>query len=103
MVCGVVPIHIFDFYTNSLKLFSKHLWVRRMIVMFFTIFIMTANMFLFGYLRFELNKALIAFAVSIALYVLLTVFIYYINDKIEKENLKSINKALAEKNSKNVE
>ncbi len=102
-VCIVVPVHLFSFFTFELKLFSRHLWIRRAIVIFFSILIMIAVYFAFGYLRLEFNRYLMAFGVGILIFVVLTVFAYYVGDKIEEQNLKAINQKLADKITKNVE
>ena len=63
---------------------------------------MIAVIYLFGYLRFETNS-LVAYGISISLYIVSSVFAYYVADKIEQQNLKLINQKLAHKNSENIE
>ena len=102
MVCVITPIHFFGFITLGLKLFSSHLWIRRAIIISFSSFVMIAVSYLFGYLRFETNS-LVAYGISISLYIVFSVFAYFVGDKIEQQNLKLINQKLAHKNSENIE
>lgn len=100
-VCIYVSVQLFSFFTFELKLFSKRLWVRRIIVVFFSILIVIAFEFIFGYFRFELDY-LVVFCVVMLLCVALVLFAYYVGDKIEQQNLKLINQKLCEKNEKNI-
>ena len=102
MVCVITPIHFFGFITLELKLFSSYLCIRRAIIISFSSFVMIAVSYLFGYLRFETNS-LVAYGISISLYIVSSVFAYYVADKIEQQNLKLINQKLAHKNSENIE
>ena len=101
-VCIYVSVQLFSFFTFELKLFSKHLWVRRIIVVIFSILIVIAFEFIFGYFRFELDY-LVVFCIVMLLCVTLVLFAYYVGDKIEQQNLKLINQKLCEKNEKNME
>ena len=64
--------------------------------------VILATSYLFGYLRFEINS-LINYGITILVFIVLTVFIYYVADKIEQQNLKLINQKLSEKNKGNIE
>ncbi len=98
-VCVLAPIHLFSFFTFQLKLFSERLWVRRTIVMVFSVCIMLAMNFLFGFIRFAADY-IILFSVAILLFILLNILVYFIGDKIEQRNLDLINQKLATKNEK---
>ena len=81
------------FFTFELRLFSKHLWVRRAIV------IAVTSIFLVAYhlLSHDFTKAwLIAIGINIIILIVLSVLLYYINDKIEERRLEAINKMLAQ-------
>ena len=95
-VCVLIPIHLFSFFTFQFKLFSKHIWIRRTIVMVFSACVMLTVNILFGFARFEANYIII-FSVLILLFILLSVFAYYIADKIELRNLEIINQKLADR------
>ena len=96
-VCVAAPIHLFSFFTYQLKLFSDRLWLRRLIVMAFSVCVILAVNILFGYLRFTLDS-MILYSCAVVLFILLTIFVYVIADKIEKRNLELINQKLATKN-----
>lgn len=96
-VCVVAPIHLFSFFTYQLKLFSDRLWLRRLIVMAFSVCVILTVNILFGYLRFTLDS-MILYSCAVVLFILLTIFVYVIADKIEKRNLELINQKLATKN-----
>lgn len=98
-VCIVVPIHFFGFFTFQLRLFSSRIWVRRMIVISFSIFIMIAMNYLFGYFRLEFDY-LIVLGIALLFFIIWAVFAYYVADKIEQQNLKLINQKLDEKNQR---
>jgi hypothetical protein len=102
MMCAVIPPYFFNFFTFHLKLFSKRLWIRRAIAITFNGIVILATSYLFGYLRFEINS-LINYGITILVFIVLTVFIYYVEDKIEQQNLKLINQKLSEKNTSNIE
>lgn len=101
-VCIYVSVHTFSFLTFELKLFSKHLWIRRTIVVFVSLLIVSAFEFIFGYFRFELDYLTVLGSVML-LTVVFVFFVYYVGDKIEQQNLKLINQKLCEKNENNVE
>ena len=101
VVCVAISTHSFSFVTFELKLFSRYLWIRRAIVICFAILVMFVANFIFGYLRFELDKFFIIFGAAVLLYVILVVFLFYISDKIEKKNLEAINQKLADELKKN--
>jgi len=96
-VCVMAPIHSFSFFTFRLNLFSDRLWIRRVIVMAFSVCVMLAINMLFGYLRFAVDS-LILYGVEVLLFILLSVFTYYVADKIERRNLELINQKLASRN-----
>lgn len=100
-VCVIFPIHLFSFFTFQLKLFSRHLLIRRIIVISFSVSIMVVVNYIFGYFRFELDYLIVSF-IAILLFIVVTVFAYYIGDKIEQRNLNLINQKLDEKNTKNM-
>ena len=95
----VIPIHLFSFLTFELRLFSRHLWVRRFITIGFSMLTMAAVNLIFNRLR-PSRELLIALGVLLALYIPFMVFIYYVSDKIEKRNLELINQRLADENGK---
>ena len=95
-VCVLVPVHLFSFFTFQLKLFSQRLWVRRTVVIVFDICVILAMNALFGFVRLEANY-MILIGVSLVLFILLSVFAYYVADKIEQRNLAWINQRLADK------
>ena len=93
VLCVLLPTHIFRFFTFELKLFSKHIWVRRAITIGFSILISIAVCALFSGRWFSISLAIL-----LSIMVLLTIFIYYVSDKIEKRNLDAINRELANRN-----
>lgn len=95
-VCVLVPVHLFSFFTFQLKLFSQRLWVRRTVVIVFDICVILAMNALFGFVRLETDY-MILIGVSLVLFILLSVFAYYVADKIEQRNLEWINQRLADK------
>ena len=95
-VCVLAPVHLFSFFTFQFKLFSNRIWIRRTIVMVFSACVMLTVNILFGFARFEANYIII-FSVLILLFILLSVFAYYIADKIELRNLELINQKLADR------
>ena len=99
MLAVVIPIHLFSFLTFELRLFSRHLWVRRFITIGFSMLTIAAVNLMFNRLR-PSRELLIALGVLLALYIPLMVFIYYVSDKIEKRNLELINQRLADENGK---
>ena len=102
LVCTVTPPYFFNFFTFQLQLFSSHIWIRRVIAMFFHSFIILLSAYLFGYLRFEINN-FISYGISILLFLALNSFCYYVADKIEQKNLNLINQKLANRNPNNIE
>jgi hypothetical protein len=50
-LCILLPYHVFAFFTLELKLFSKHLWVRRAIVITFSVINLSIVEILFGWLK----------------------------------------------------
>lgn len=99
MLAVVIPIHLFSFLTFELRLFSRHLWVRRFITIGFSMLTMAAVNLMFNRFR-PSRELLIALGILLALYIPLMVFIYYISDKIEKRNLELINQRLADESAK---
>ena len=95
--CLAIAIEIFAFFTFDLKLFSKHLWVRRGIVMFVSFCFAIGTLFLRGTLNSEnWTKKLLFLVIPVfALAFLVLIFFFYVSDKIEKRNLEAINKKLA--------
>ena len=102
MVCILIPTHLFNFFTISLKLFSKRIWIRRAIIIAFDILTMYAVGYAFGYLYFEFN-GLFVFGIVSLVFIITVVFAFYVADKIEEQNLKLINQKLSEKNASNIE
>ncbi len=98
MIGILIPVHLFSFFTFELKLFSKYIWIRRMIVIAFSLLVLFVSEYIFGSIRFEL-KSLIIYCIVALLCVMITVFVYYVIDKIEQQNLKLINQKLSEKNT----
>jgi len=101
MVFIVTPVHLFSFLTFELKLFSSRIWIRRAIVIFFSILVLFVSAFIFGSFRFNFDSLLI-YGIVAGIAIIITVFSYYVVDKIEQKNLKLINQKLDEKNAKNM-
>ncbi len=99
MLAVAIPIHLFSFFTFELRLFSRHLWVRRFIAIGFSMLTMIMMNLVFNSFR-PSRELLIALGVLLALYIPLMILIYYISDKIEKRNLELINQRLADENEK---
>lgn len=98
MLAVAIPIHLFSFFTFELRLFSRHLWVRRFVAIGFSMFSMIFVNLAFNGFR-PSRELLIALGVLLVLYIPLMVLIYYILDKIEKRNLEIINQRLADENA----
>ncbi len=96
-LCILLPYHLFAFFTFELKLFSKHLWVRRAITICFSVIDIITVLVLFNYTHLKENFW-IYLAILLPIIVLLMVFAYYVADKIEKRNLDAINQKLANGN-----
>lgn len=97
MICVSIPYAIFSFLTFHYRLFSKSIWIRRIIVIVFSVI----NILLVSYLfnSFHLTKKhYIVYGIAIIAIALFSAFIYYVNDKIEKKNLEAINKKLQNNN-----
>ena len=102
MVCMLIPSHLFSFFTFELKLFSKHIWIRRMVVIAFSLLVLFVGGYIFGSTRFEL-KSLVVYCIAALIFTMVIVFAYYVADKIEQRNLNLINQKLSEKNKGNIE
>ena len=102
MVCMLIPTHLFSFFTFELKLFSKHIWIRRMVVIAFSLLVLFVGGYIFGSTRFEL-KSLVVYCIVALIVTMVIVFAYYVADKIEQRNLNLINQKLSEKNKGNIE
>ena len=102
MVCILIPVNLFSFFTFELKLFSKHIWIRRMVVIAFSLLVLFVGGYIFGNTRFEL-KSLVVYCIVALIFTMVTVFAYYVADKIEQRNLNLINQKLSEKNKGNIE
>ena len=102
MVCILIPSHLFSFFTFELKLFSKHIWIRRTIALAFSILVLFASGYISGSIRFEL-KSLIIYCIAALICTMVFVFAYYVADKIEQRNLNLINQKFSEKNKGNIE
>lgn len=98
MVCIITPLSVFSFFTFELKLFSKHMWVRRAIVMCFSVVNILTSSTLFGYMCWNDKRDWLIYGITLPITVLLMVFTYYVADKIEKRNLAAINQKLANGN-----
>ena len=96
-LCILLPYHVFAFFTLELKLFSKHLWVRRAITICFSVIDIIIVLVLFNYTHLKENFW-IYLAILLPIVVLLMVFTYYVADKTEKRNLAAINQKLANGN-----
>lgn len=97
MVCISIPFSIFSFLTFQYQLFSKHIWIRRTVVIAFAIVDIFFNSYLFGYFQ-PTKKHYTVYGIAMFAYVLYLIFIYYLSDKIEKKNLEAINKKLQDNN-----
>ena len=102
MVCILIPVNLFSFFTFELKLFSKHIWIRRMVVIAFSLLVLFVGGYIFGSTRFEL-KSLVVYCIAALISTMVIVFAYYVADKIEQRNLNLINQKLSEKNKGNIE
>ena len=102
MVCILIPVNLFSFFTFELKLFSKHIWIRRMVVIAFSLLVLFVGGYIFGSTRFEL-KSLVVYCIAALIFTIVIVFSYYVADKIEQRNLNLINQKLSEKNKGNIE
>ncbi len=102
MVCILIPVNLFSFFTFELKLFSKHIWIRRMVVIAFSLLVLFVGGYIFGSTRFEL-KSLVVYCIVALICTMVIVFAYYVADKIEQRNLNLINQKLSEKNKGNIE
>ena len=102
MVCILIPVNLFSFFTFELKLFSKHIWIRRTIVIAFSLLVLLAIEYISGSIKFEF-KSLVVYGIVSLGFIITTVFIFYVADKIEEQNLKLINQKLGEKNTSNIE
>ena len=102
MVCILIPVNLFSFFTFELKLFSKHIWIRRMVVIAFSLLVVFVVGYIFGSTRFEL-KSLVVYCIVALIFTMVIVFAYYVADKIEQRNLNLINQKLSEKNKGNIE
>ena len=102
MVCILIPVNLFSFFTFELKLFSKHIWIRRMVVIAFSLLVLFVGGYIFGSTRFEL-KSLVVYCIVALIVTMVIVFAYYVADKIEQRNLNLINQKLSEKNKGNIE
>ena len=95
MVCVSIPYAIFSFLTFEYRLFSKNIWIRRVIVIAFSAIniLVVSNLFH----AFQLTKKhLTVYGIAIIAVALFSAFTYYVNDKIEKKSLEVINKKLQE-------
>lgn len=102
MVCILIPVNLFSFFTFELKLFSKHIWIRRMVVIAFSLLVVFVVGYIFGSTRFEL-KSLVVYCIVALIFTMVIVFAYYVADKIEQRNLNLINQKLSVKNKGNIE
>ncbi len=93
MVCVSIPFSIFSFLTFRYQLFSKHIWIRRAVVIAFSVANILLNSYLFGYLQ-PTKKHYTIYGIAVLGTMLLLIFTYYLSDKIEKKNLKAINQKL---------
>ena len=97
-LCSLLPLHVFTFFTFELKLFSKHIWVRRAITICFSVIDIITVLVLFNHTRLNSKRFWICCAILLPIMVLYSVFTYYVADKIEKRNLDAINQKLANGN-----
>ncbi len=91
-----VLTHFFSFFTFRLKLFSGHIWVRRMIVSIFDAAVMMLMSILFGYFHIDNKKHLLTYGVAAVFIIVFCCFSFYLSDKIVKQNLERINQKLAD-------
>ena len=95
ILCILLPTHVFNFFTFEMRLFSKHLWVRRAISMCFSVVTILTISTLFGYMRWNDKRDWLIYGISLSIMLLVWVFTYYVLDKIEKRKLDAINPWLA--------
>ena len=101
MVFIVIPVHLFSFFTFELRLISSRIWIRRAIVIFFSILVCFVSAFVFNGWRSVFDNLLI-YGIVVGITIIIIMFIYYAMDKIEQQNLKLINQKLDEKNANNM-
>ena len=89
-ILGIL-VHMAAFFTFDLKLFSKHIWIRRTIVITFSIIIFGITNLLFNDIT---KRFLIALGIGAGAIILISILAYYITDKIEERRLEAINKVL---------
>ena len=94
---ALISFSAFDIIKIQYQLFSKHIWIRRTVVIAFAIVDMFFNSYLFGYFQ-PTKKHYTIYGIAMFAYVLYLIFIYYLSDKIEKKNLEAINKKLQDNN-----
>lgn len=95
ILCILLPTHVFNFFTFELRLFSKHLWVRRAISICFSVVAILTLAFLFGYASLSDKRTWMVYGITLTIVVLLEVFLYYVLDRIEKRKVDAINPWLA--------
>lgn len=95
ILCVAASTQVFYFFTFELRLFSKHLWVRRAIAMCFSVVNILTSSTLFGYMQWNDKRDWMIYGISLSVMLLVLVFSYYVLDKIEKRNLDAINQKLA--------
>ena len=93
--CLVLTTHVFRFFTFELRLFSKHLWVRRGISICFSDVSILTLAFLFGYVSLSDKRTWMVYGITLIIVVLLEVFLYCILDKGKKQNSDAITQGLA--------
>lgn len=97
MVCASIPVVVFAFLTFEYQLFSKRLWIRRTVVIAFSVANMLLNSYLFGYLQ-PTKKHFTVYGIAGIAVILFLIFYYYVADRIEKKNLEAINQKLRDNN-----
>ncbi len=102
-MCIVIFIHGFGFLTYDLRLFSKYIWVRRAIVILFSIVVLISANIAFGTISRDPKKFWLVVGFIVGAEVIVSVFLYYVSDKIEKRNLDAINKKLADETESKTE
>ena len=93
-----ILVHMAAFFTFDLKLFSKHIWVRRAIVIMFAFIIFLMINLLFNDIT---QSFLIKLSIGAGAMVVISILAFYITDKIEKRRLEAINQKLAQNQKEN--
>ena len=99
-VAILIPCHLFAYFTFKLKLFTNSLWGRRVITMLFSMSVMLVMSYFCNYKVWGSTVYLISMGASVTIFVLVSLIVYYISDKAERQNIEQINVKLSEVDDK---